>query len=292
MGSAADLLQLLDLEPLEVNLFRGNSRDIGSQRVFGGQVLGQSVVAACRTGIEDRLVHSMHAYFLRGGDMARPIIYEVDRSRDGKSFATRRVLAIQHGQQIFHASVSFQRPEDGLNYQVQPPDVPRPSELVDWVTWVKQYGADIPSARVALSGLPFELRFIEPERIFLRAEPQEPRINLWFKTIGRLPDDENLHRCILAYASDLFLLGAAFQPHGRTIVTTELQVASIDHAMWFHRPVRVDEWLLYSIDSPSSSGGRGLSRGSIFSENGTLVASTAQEGLMRHRPRNPPKTTA
>lgn len=286
MSSAADLLKLLDLEPLEVNLFRGNSRDIGSQRVFGGQVLGQSVVAASRTGVEDRLVHSMHAYFLRAGDTSRPIIYEVDRSRDGKAFATRRVVAIQHGEQIFHASVSFQRPEAGLDYQTRPPAIPPPDQLMDWVSWVRQYGTNIPSARVALSGLPFELRFFEPEKVFLQTEPQEPRINLWFKTIGKLPDDENLHRCILAYASDLFLLGAAFQPHGRGITATDLQVASIDHAMWFHRPVRVDEWLLYSIDSPTSSGARGLSRGSIFSENGTLVASTAQEGLMRYRPRS------
>src|SRR5262245_4564155 len=191
MSSAATLLKLLDLEPLEVNLFRGNSRDIGSQRVFGGQVLGQAMVAACRTGIEDRLVHSMHAYFLRPGDTARPIIYEVDRSRDGKSFATRRVVAIQPGEQIFHTSVSFQKPEEGLSFQIKPPAIPPPEQLMDWVEWVKQFGASVPAARVALSGLPFELRFFEPEKVFLQTEPQEPSINLWFKTNGGLPDDEN-----------------------------------------------------------------------------------------------------
>jgi acyl-CoA thioesterase-2 len=282
--TVADLVKLLDLEPLDVNLFRGMSRDIGSQRVFGGQVLGQSLVAACRT-VENRLVHSMHAYFLRGGDTERPIIYDVDRARDGKSFATRRVVARQYGEQIFHASVSFQIPESGLEHQSPPPDVPDPDQLLDWVTWIQQSGQDIPSARVAMSGLPFELRFVEPEAVFLKMEPQEPRINLWFRTIGRLPDGENLHRCILAYASDLFLIGAAFLPHARGVVAPDLQVTSLDHAMWFHRPLRVDDWLLYSIDSPNASGARGLSRGSIYTRDGVLVASTAQEGLMRYRPK-------
>ncbi len=284
MNSTAELLKLLELEPLEVNLFRGISRDAGHQRVFGGQVLGQAVAAACRTGIEDRLVHSMHAYFLRPGDTSRPIIYEVDRSRDGKAFATRRVVAIQHGQQIFHASVSFQRPEEGFDYQMQRPAVPPPDELIDWLEWLQQHENTVPASLLVVAGA-FELRFFEPEKVFPRTTPQDPRISLWFRTIGPLPDDENLHRSILAYVSDLFLLGAAFQPHGREMTGDEMQVASIDHAMWFHRPVRVDEWLLYSIDSPTSSGARGLSRGSIFSLDGTLVASTAQEGLMRYRPK-------
>jgi acyl-CoA thioesterase II len=283
-SSLTDLLRVLDLEQIEVNLFRGDSRDLGSQRVFGGQVLGQALVAASST-VEGRVVHSLHAYFLRGGDKTRPIIYDVDRSRDGKSFSTRRVVAIQHGEQIFHMSASFQIPEGGLDHQARRPDVPDPDALENWATWLDRHGLRSGPNKLALFELPFELRFVDPERIFLSEEPQEPGLNLWFKMIERLPDDENQHRCMLAYASDLYLLGAAFLPHGRTAIIDDLQVASIDHAMWFHRPLRVDEWLLYSMDSPSSSGGRGLARGSIFTRDGVLVASTAQEGLMRHRPR-------
>jgi acyl-CoA thioesterase-2 len=282
-SSLTDLLKVLNLEQIEVNLFRGESRDLGSQRVFGGQVLGQALVAASST-VQDRVVHSLHAYFLRGGDKTRPIIYEVDRSRDGKSFSTRRVVAIQHGEQIFHMSASFQKVEEGLSHQMSPPDVPDPDELVDWATWVGQHGANAGFSKLALLELPFELRFVDPERLFLSKDTQEPCSNLWFKMTGRLPDDENQHRCMLAYASDLYLLSAAFLPHGRSVIVDDLQVASIDHAMWFHRPLRVDEWLLYSMDSPSSSGGRGLARGSIYTRDGVLVASTAQEGLMRHRP--------
>lgn len=283
-SSLTDLLKVLNLEQIEVNLFRGDSRDLGSQRVFGGQVLGQALVAASST-VEDRVVHSLHAYFLRGGDKTRPIIYDVDRSRDGKSFSTRRVVAVQHGEQIFHMSASFQVVEEGLSHQMTPPRVPDPDQLVDWATWVDQHGPNAGFSKLALLELPFELRFVDPERMFLSPQPQEPRVNLWFKMTGRLPDDENQHRCMLAYASDLYLLGAAFLPHGRSIVVDDLQVASIDHAMWFHRPLRVDEWLLYSMDSPSSSGARGLARGSIYTRDGVLVASTAQEGLMRYRPR-------
>jgi acyl-CoA thioesterase II len=280
----SDLLQVLKLEQLEVNLFRGESRDVGSQSVFGGQVLGQALVAASST-VEDRIVHSLHAYFLRAGDKTRPIVYNVDRSRDGNSFATRRVVAIQHGEQIFHMSASFQRTEAGLSHQVRPPPAPDPDTLMDWSAWIRERAAetDRPLPKLGLLELPFELRFVDPDRLFSASAPQEPRVELWFKAAGRLPDDENLHRCLLAYASDFYLLSAAFLPHGRAATGGGLQVASIDHAMWFHRPLRVDEWLLYSMDSPSSSGARGLARGSIFTRDGQLVASTAQEGLMRQR---------
>lgn len=284
MNSAlTDLLQVLRLEPLEVNLFRGQSRDIGSQRVFGGQVLGQALVAASST-VENRVVHSLHAYFLRAGDKTRPIVYSVDRSRDGKSFATRRVVAIQHGEQIFHMSASFQVSEGGLDHQMPPPDVPDPDELVDTLVWAREQPNQLGGLRqIALLELPFELRFVDNNRLLLADAPQDPRIDLWFRVVAPLPDDENLHRCMLAYASDFYLLSAASRPHGRAAFARDLQVASIDHAMWFHRPLRVDEWLLYSMDSPSSSGGRGLARGSIYTRDGQLVASTAQEGLMRQR---------
>jgi acyl-CoA thioesterase-2 len=277
----AELLKQFELERLEVNLFRGESRDIGSPQVFGGQVLGQALMAAYAT-IEGRVVHSLHAYFLRRGDFNAPIVYDVDRSRDGKSFSTRRVVAIQHGEQIFNFAASFQLPETGLNHQLPMPTVPPPESLAD---------LGKPSAEL-LQRMPVTLRrFLQRERPFdfRSCEPILPNAagptssvrNTWFRAVDRCPDDDALHRCLLAYVSDYTLLDAALSPHAAGHSRANLAVASLDHAMWFHRPMRVDDWLLYSTDSPSASGARGFARGFIFSRDGRLVASTAQEGLMR-----------
>jgi acyl-CoA thioesterase-2 len=279
----ADLLHLLELEQIEVNLFRGESRDIGSPQVFGGQVLGQALVAASRT-VDGRACHSLHAYFLRRGDFTAPIVYQVDRSRDGRSFATRRVLAIQHGEQIFHVSCSFQREEEGLDHAADMPDVPPPEALADHEAYRMDLYAQMPDkvARVFGHRRPFAFRPVEmPD--YLHPNRRAPRQYVWCRAVDRVPgDDPGLHRCLLAYVSDYFLLETSTQPHGHSYLT--LQMASIDHAMWFHRPFRADEWLLYAIDSPSAQAGRGLSRALIYSAGGELVASTAQEGLIRVRP--------
>jgi acyl-CoA thioesterase-2 len=277
----ADLLGLLELERLEMNLFRGGSRDIGSPQVFGGQVLGQALRAACDT-VEGREVHSLHAYFLRRGDFNAPIVYEVDRSRDGKSFTNRRVVAIQHGQQIFNMAASFQIAEDGPDHQVPMPEVAPPEELPDLAAEVRKHLTRMPAERRRFWSLdrPFEFRSVEA---VAAGEPHPGVRNLWFRLIDRCPDDPVLHRCLLAYMSDYHLLETATLPHGLSYRSGEVTLASIDHAMWFHRPVRVDEWLLYALVSPSSSGSRGLAFGRIFDQAGRLVASTAQEGLMRRR---------
>jgi acyl-CoA thioesterase-2 len=277
----ADLQQQFDLERLEVNLFRGQSRDTGSPQVFGGQVLGQALKAAHAT-IEGRVVHSLHAYFLRRGDFTKPIVYSVDRSRDGGSFSARRVIAIQDGEQIFICSASFQTPEEGLEYQASAPKVPPPEELPPL--------AKPPQAEI--DKLPEKLRrWLEIERPFefrpvqtynpLAPVACAPTRQIWMRAVDKLPDDDTLHRCLLAYISDYWLLDTATMPHGSSFLRGNLVMASIDHAIWFHRPARVDEWLLYSLDSPSSSGARGFSRGSLYSRSGVLVASTAQEGLIR-----------
>jgi len=277
----AELLQQFELERLEVNLFRGVSRDIGSPQVFGGQVLGQALMAAYAT-VEGRVVHSLHAYFLRRGDFNQPIIYNVDRSRDGNSFATRRVTAIQNGAQIFNCSCSFQIPEVGLEHQIPMPSVPAPEDL-----------AQLPKPTAAqLDMLPAKVRrFFEKDKPFEfrpvqwfdplvpRAAP--PARQIWFRAVGALPDDETLHRCLLAYVSDYNLLDTATMPHGASYLKGDLIMASIDHAIWFHRSPRVDDWLLYSMDSPSTSGARGFARGCVFSRSGKLIASVAQEGLIR-----------
>jgi acyl-CoA thioesterase-2 len=277
----ADLLTLLTLETLERNLFRGTSRDIGNPQVFGGQVLGQALVAAHAT-VSGRDVHSLHAYFLRRGDVNAPIVYEVDRSRDGHGFSSRRVVAIQHGEQIFHMAASFQVPEPGLAHQLPMPQVPPPESLPDLRSLVEGQRALLPPAalRFLQRDTPFEFRVVEAQN-YARAEPSAPRQHVWFRAVGRLPDDPQLHRCLLAYVSDYHLIGTALRPHGLTMASPNLVVASIDHAMWFHQPVRVDEWLLYAMDSPSASGARGLARASLFTREGVLVASTAQEGLLR-----------
>ncbi len=277
----ADLVALLDLERLETNLFRGESRDIGSPQVFGGQVLGQALRAAYGT-VDDRKVHSLHAYFLRRGDFNAPIIYEVDRSRDGASFSNRRVLAIQHGQPIFNMAASFQVEEDGPDHQVPVPDVAPPEELPDLTLEVRKHLARMPAERRKFWQLerPFEFRSVEAIQA---GEPSPGVRNLWFRLIDRCPDDPILHHCLLAYMSDYHLLETATLPHGLAYRPEDVTLASLDHGMWFHRPVRVDEWLLYALISPSSSGSRGLAFGRIFDRAGRLVASTAQEGLMRTR---------
>lgn len=278
------LLGLLDLEQLEVNLFRGISQSEGWQRVYGGQVLGQALVAASRTVDEERAPHSMHAYFLLGGDPNHPIIYEVDRIRDGGSFTTRRVTAIQHGRAIFTMSASFQNPEEGFEHQSEMPDVPAPEELADEKTLVAQFADSLPqNVRSYLQRVrPIEMRQVDPSRyVDRRARPARQAI--WLRAAGPLPDDIRLHKCVLVYACDFTLLDTALIAHGKLLFDTDIQLASLDHAMWFHRPFRADDWLLYVQDSPWSGTARGYCRGSIYTRDGALVASATQEGLMRRR---------
>jgi acyl-CoA thioesterase II len=285
-SAVQELLALLDLEPLEVNLFRGRSPQSGWQRVFGGQVIGQALVAACRT-VEDphkTPPHSLHAYFLLAGDPKVPIIYQVDRIRDGKSFTTRRVVAIQRGNAIFLMSVSFQRIEPGLNHQFKMPKVAAPEELPNESELRNNILQQMPAPVRAYfeRERPLELRPVEFDRYLGKKDP-EGRFHLWIRTTRPLPDEPAIHQCVLAYASDMALLGAAMIPHGRTLFDKSIMAASLDHAMWFHRPFRADEWLLYAQDSPSASGARGFARGLIFARDGTLIASVAQEGLVRER---------
>lgn len=278
------LVALLDLERIEVNVFRGISPEGRSQRVFGGQVLGQALVAASRT-VEARVCHSLHAYFLVAGDPRIPILYEVDRSRDGRSFSSRRVVAIQHGRQIFHMAASFQVEEPGLEHQIEPPAVPPPESLPDEALFRQRYLDRIPAKyrEHFLRQRPIEIRPVDPDDI-VRPGKRPPNQAVWVRATGRLPNDLALHQCVLAYASDLTLLETSLLPHGIGWFDDRLQIASIDHAMWFHHPFRTDEWLLYVQDSPSASGGRGVNRGLIYSAEGQLVASVAQEGLIRLRP--------
>jgi acyl-CoA thioesterase-2 len=285
MASAAieTLLTILDLEPLEHNLFRGRSPQVGWQRVFGGQVIGQALVAAART-VDGRAAHSLHAYFMRPGDPAVPIIYEVDRIRDGKSFTTRRVVAIQHGEAIFSMSASFQVEEAGLEHQAEMPKVLPPEELPSEAELMALFLKDAPEPvrRYWERERPIELRPVDL-RHYVSRDPLPPVQNVWVRATGRLPNDPDIHRCVLAYASDMTLLDTSLFAHGRAIFDRGLQAASLDHALWFHRPFRADEWLLYAEDSPSASGARGLNRGSLFSRDGRLIASVAQEGLIRVR---------
>jgi len=279
-----ELVELLRLERIEHNLFRGQSQDLGWGAIFGGQVLGQALSAAAQTVPDDRPVHSLHGYFLRQGDASRPVVYDVDRIRDGKSFNTRRVVAIQNGRAIFNLAASFQRIEPGYDHQTSMPDVPGPDELASELELAQQRADQIPPKlrRIALAERPIEIRPVEPQNP-LRPEKRPPTRAVWFRAADPLPDDSALHRCVLAYASDFQFLGTAMQPHAISWLMPGMQVASLDHAMWFHRPFVVDDWLLYSIESPSASGARGLVRGQLFTRDGLLVASTVQEGLMRHR---------
>ena len=284
MTSAVDnLLSTLDLEQLEVNLFRGRSPQSSWQRVFGGQVIGQALVAACRT-VQGRDPHSLHAYFLLAGDPKVPIIYDVERVRDGKSFTTRRVKAIQHGEPIFIMSVSFHREEEGLTHQAKMPDVPSPDELPSEAEIRERVLPLMPDPvrRYYERERPIELRPVEYGR-YLGKKSENGNFNVWIRATGRLPDDPAIHRCVLAYASDMTLLDTALVPHGRTLFEKEFMAASLDHALWFHRPFRADDWLLYAQDSPSLEGSRGFARGLVFTQDGTLVASVAQEGLVRQR---------
>ena len=276
-----DLIKVMTLERLELDLFRGESRDIGSPQVFGGQVLGQALMAATAT-VENRAVHSLHAYFLRRGDFNSPIVYEVDRARDGNHFSTRRVVAIQHGAQIFNMSASFQPQEEGLAHQLDMPVVPPPEELHELAWYYNDVLEKLPPRirRILEQKRPFEFRPTQPPS-FLKGEKAVPQRSIWMRAVAPLPDDESMHRCLLAYVSDFHLLDTALMPHGVAIARPNLVMASIDHAMWFHRSVRLDDWLLYCTDSPSASSARGFARGSIFSRDGRLVASTSQEGLMR-----------
>ncbi|WP_336055275.1 acyl-CoA thioesterase II [Nitratireductor sp. CH_MIT9313-5] len=286
MSSAMnELLDILDLEPLEHNLFRGRSPQVGWQRVFGGQVIGQALVAAQRTVSEGRHVHSLHCYFMRPGDPAVPIIYEVDRIRDGGSFTTRRVVAIQHGHAIFSLSASFQVEEEGLEHQLPMPlDVPGPETLKSQREFIEAFGDKVPEniRRYWKQERPLEIRPLNVEHYTTR-DPLPPIQNVWLRATGPVPDDRALQAAILAYLSDMTLLDTSTFPHGRSVFDPELQMASLDHAMWFHRPTKLDDWLLYTSDSPSSQGARGFSRGALYARDGTLIASTAQEGLVRLR---------
>jgi acyl-CoA thioesterase II len=276
-----ELVNILDLEAIEVNVFRGVSPRDKRQRVFGGQVAGQALVAAARTVPPDRRVHSLHAYFLRPGDVAVPILYEVDRIRDGRSFTTRRVVAIQHGHAIFNLAASFHTGESGLDHQAPMPPAPDPESLPTFAEYFAPYAErmgdwyDRPR--------PIDLRYVDPPApLEHRAgEPGPFGQRVWLRADGRLPDDAVLHTCIVTYASDLTLLDTALLPHGLTWEENKIVMASLDHAMWFHRPFRADDWLLYDQDTPSSSTARGLARGSIFTADGQLVVSVVQEGLIR-----------
>lgn len=282
-AAVAALVDILELEQLETNLFRGVSPKDGWQRVFGGQVLGQALVAAGRTVAPDRRAHSMHAYFLVGGDPRHPIIYEVDRVRDGGTFATRRVRAVQHGQPIFVMSASFQRDEPGFDHQLdRMPKVPAPEELPTAAEVMGPHLDKLPPAMQSYwqRERPVEMRPVDLSRFLTRAK-QPPVQHIWFRASGRLPHDERLHQCVLSYLSDFTLLDTALIAHGKVLFDPEMQLASLDHALWFHRPFRADDWLLYAQDSPSASGARGFCRGSVFSRDGRLIASVAQEGLMR-----------
>ena len=285
----AQLLQLLDLERIEENLFRGVSPKTGRDRIFGGQVLGQALVAAGRTAPRDRDAHSLHGYFLRPGEPAIPILYEVDPIRDGRSFTTRRVRAIQRGEAIFNMSVSYQEPEQGFEHQSAHQEIGEPEG---------QPYEDAIRAEIARHGMMLEAddrRFDLPIEVrtqgglhFAGADAEPPFTRSWMRARGELPDDLRLHQCLLAYASDLTLLVSAVKPHPVGLTTPGFRTASLDHAMWFHRPFRFDEWLLYVQESPVAARSRGFALGSFYTRDGELVASCAQEGLLRYRPKPPP----
>jgi acyl-CoA thioesterase-2 len=283
--SMQELLDILDLEQLEHNLYRGRSPQVGWQRVFGGQVIGQALIAAQRTVAEDRFVHSLHCYFMRAGDPAIPIVYQVDRLRDGGSFTTRRVTAIQHGHAIFSLECSFQIEEEGLEHQMDAPlDVPQPEALRSYFDLLEDTGHNIPEAvrKFWARERPLEIRPVNVEH-YTTSEKLPPRQQVWVRMTGSVPDSRQLQSAILAYLSDMTLLDTSTFAHGRIGFDPQIQMASLDHAMWFHRPHRLDDWLLYTQDSPNSIGSRGFSRGFLYTRDGTLIASTAQEGLVRLR---------
>lgn len=272
-----DLVALLDLEPIEVNIFRGVSPDEDRQRIFGGQVAGQALVAAVRTVEPDRAVHSLHAYFLRPGDPTVPVLYEVDRIRDGRSFTTRRVVAIQHGRPIFNLSASFHVDEPGFEHRDEMPDVPPPDDLP---TRADEWKAAGWGQEWANRTHPLDVRYVTASP-FRRDRPLAPVQQVWFRADGTLPDDQVLHTCLLTYASDMTLLDTALLPHGSGAIDESIMMASLDHAMWFHGPFRADEWLLYDQRTPAAVGARGLATGRVFTHDGQLIASVVQEGLIR-----------
>lgn len=279
-----ELLELLHLETIEDGIYRGQSQDLGFGSVFGGQVIGQALSAAKETIPEDRYAHSCHCYFLRPGDAKKPIVYDVERIRDGRSFSTRRVKAIQFGKPIFNMTASFQIIEDSLDHQSEMPEVPPPEELVSELDIARKYSHLIPEGirEKFTCDKPIEMR---PVKYYspLRPKVTEPIRHTWFRTNGQLPDDRRVHQYLLAYASDFNFLPTATQPHGVSFMTPGLRMTSIDHAMWFHHDFRFDDWLLYVVDSPRASGARGLVRGQFFTREGLLVASTTQEGLLRQK---------
>ena len=277
-----ELIAILDLEKIEHNIFRGRSPQAGWQRVFGGLVISQALIAAERT-VEGKSPHSLHGYFILPGDPSVPIIYEVDRIRDGRSFATRRCVAIQHGRAIFALSASFQVEETGLEHSLEMPDVPGPDALPSQAELMTRFGHVMPEAvrRYFERERPIELRPVDLSRYISLGKPLPPRQQIWMRAMAPLPESPAIHRAVLAYLSDMTLLDTALLAHGKSVFSPAIQAASLDHSMWFHRPFRADEWLLYVQDSPNASGGRGLTRGQIFSKAGSLIASVAQEGLMR-----------
>lgn len=279
-----DLLKLLSLETIEEGLYRGNSQDIALGHVFGGQVIGQALSAAKRTVESDRPVHSFHSYFLRPGDAAKPIVYDVEKIRDGRSISTRRIKAIQHGKPIFFMTASFHQSSNGFEHQAKMPLVAQPEELSSDRDLIQQYADKLPPQvfKMLTCEKPIEMRPVEYINAF-KPEKTPPYRHVWMKARGSLPNDPRIHKYLLAYASDFAFLPVAGQPHGVSFVLPQYQMATIDHSMWFHREFRFDEWLLHVIESPSASNDRGFVRGQFFDQQGHLVASTAQEGVMRKK---------
>lgn len=278
----AELRELLQLEPIDPNIYRGQNESGQQGRLFGGQVLAQALAAASAT-VEGLPAHSLHGYFLRPGDPATPVLYTVDRIRDGRSFTTRRVVCIQSGKAIFNLAASFHEPEPGYEHQVAAPEAPDPETLPTWLDQLRKFGDRIPdlAAREARGAPPIDFRFVNLPT-YLGGEPGPDPNLIWLRAAGTLPDDPVLHRCFLTYASDMSLIDTVIRHHGRRSAKgPPAMAASLDHALWFHRRFRADEWLLYAQDSPSASGGRGFARGALYAQDGTLVASVAQEGLIR-----------
>jgi len=282
MKDVSELLDLLELERIETNLFRGQSHSVGSPIVFGGQVLAQALQAAIHTTPADRWVHSLHAYFILAGDIDMPIVFQVDAIRDGGSFSTRRVKAIQNGEAIFLMSASFQLQQEGFDHHINMPNVSPPEQLVSWDELREKFGDILPAniKRFLDIPRPIEFRPVEIQNPALPGKSQ-PYRHIWMKAKGDMPADKRSNQCVLAYASDYNLLTTALLPHGNEASFGNVKMASLDHAMWFHRDFRMDDWLLYAIDSPSASNARGFTRGNIFTREGKLVASVVQEGLIR-----------
>ncbi|WP_448213986.1 acyl-CoA thioesterase II [Colwellia sp. MEBiC06753] len=281
-----DLLSLLKLETIEQGIYRGQSQDLGFKALFGGQVMGQALSAAQETVETERQVHSLHSYFLRAGDASKPVVYEVEELRNGRSFSARRIQAIQNGKTIFYMTASFQAPEVGLDHQDSMPEVPNPEEVSSYQDFIFEHQDILPEKIRGkfLSEKPIEIKPIDQYN-WVNPEKMPAKCNMWIKTNGDLPDDLRIHTNMLAYTSDFHFLPTALFPHGQTHWNPNLQIATIDHTMWFHRPFRFDDWLLYVIDSPSATSGRGLVKGQIFNRQGELVASTMQEGVIRvHKP--------